>query len=89
MVVDTSDVRTVLILSDILHEMQLQNQKWGENRVQNGLLWNGILTEEVGEATKEMMHQDNVLLRAELVQAAAVVVQWIRAIDRGEMPDWY
>lgn len=41
--------------------------------------WDGILLEEVYEALAE---SDAALLRAELVQAAAVAVAWIECIDR-------
>lgn len=43
------------------------------------LAWDGILLEEVYEALAEA---DPAKLRAELVQVAAVCVQWIAAIDR-------
>lgn len=41
--------------------------------------WDGILLEEVYEALAE---SDPAKLRAELVQVAAVAVQWVAAIDR-------
>lgn len=41
--------------------------------------WRDILHEEVREAFAE---SDSLLLRAELVQVAAVAVKWIEAIDR-------
>lgn len=41
--------------------------------------WRGIALEEIAEAFAET---DPVKLRAELVQAAAVLVNWIGAIDR-------
>ena len=41
--------------------------------------WRDILQEEVSEAFAE---SDPALLRAELVQVAAVCAQWIMAIDR-------
>jgi hypothetical protein len=44
----------------------------------NCLTWRHILQEEVSEAFAE---QDPAKLRAELIQAAAVVVSWIRDID--------
>jgi hypothetical protein len=43
------------------------------------LCWSDILEEEVAEALAE---DDPALLRAELVQVAAVAVAWIEAIDR-------
>lgn len=44
-----------------------------------GLTWRHILAEEVAEAFAE---SDPELLRAELVQVAAVAVKWVEAIDR-------
>ena len=41
--------------------------------------WRHVLEEEVAEAFAEA---DPVALRAELVQVAAVAVQWIEALDR-------
>lgn len=41
--------------------------------------WRGIALEEIAEAFAET---DPVLLRAELMQSAAVLVNWIGAIDR-------
>jgi hypothetical protein len=43
--------------------------------------WKDILAEEVAEAHAET---DPALLRAELIQVAAVAVAWIEAIDRRE-----
>lgn len=41
--------------------------------------WRHVMAEEIAEANAE---KDPVLLRAELVQVAAVAVAWIAAIDR-------
>lgn len=49
--------------------------------------WSGILLEEVGEAMDEAMAGNSKQLREELVQVAAVAVQWIRAIDKREMEE--
>lgn len=43
--------------------------------------WAAILAEEVGEA---LQADDPEALRAELVQVAAVAIQWAAAIDRRE-----
>lgn len=43
------------------------------------LTWRHVLEEEVAEALAET---DPAALRAELVQVAAVAVQWIEALDR-------
>ena len=45
--------------------------------------WTDILTEEIAEAFAET---DPAALRAELVQVAAVAVQWVAAIDRAQAP---
>ena len=45
------------------------------------LTWRDILTEEVYEALAE---EDPVRLREELIQVAAVALQWADAIDRRE-----
>lgn len=50
-------------------------------RDDNRITWRHILEEEVREAFAE---KDPALLRAELVQVAAVAVKWIDAIDRKE-----
>lgn len=42
----------------------------------------GILVEEVGEAMDEIAVGNEDALREELVQVAAVAVQWVEAIDR-------
>jgi hypothetical protein len=43
------------------------------------LTWRHILAEEVAEAFAE---DDPELLRAELIQVAAVAVRWVEALDR-------
>lgn len=48
------------------------------------LSWRLVLEEEVAEALAE---SDPVALRAELVQVAAVAVQWCEAIDRRRRAD--
>lgn len=44
--------------------------------------WAPILLEEVAEAIEAAWLGDPTALRTELVQAAAVLVQWIEAVDR-------
>ena len=46
------------------------------------LSWAAILQEEVSEAVEAGGEGDQVALRKELVQVAAVAVAWIEAIDR-------
>ncbi|MEU0571327.1 hypothetical protein ABZ297_38850 [Nonomuraea sp. NPDC005983] len=51
----------------------------GEAAARGELTWRHILHEEVLEAFAE---DDPELLRAELVQVAAVAVKWVQALDR-------
>lgn len=51
------------------------------------LSWRHVLVEEVAEALAEALAEDNpARLRRELVQVAAVAVQWIQAIDHRSTP---
>lgn len=95
------------ILDDICLERISQHRKWGEQN-HNLVEWVAILTEEIGEASKEavdyhfknftlrdMMRSDaehrdvlraNLLrYRAELIQAAAVIVAMIESLERNEL----
>ena len=59
-------------------EARAVNQKLIQNKTMS---WAAILGEEVAEAFDEI-NEDEVALRADLVQVAAVCVAWIQAIDR-------
>jgi hypothetical protein len=54
---------------------------WAKRRCDRGnpVKWEKILTEEVCESYAE---SDPVRLREELIQSAAVIVNWVGAIDR-------
>lgn len=70
----------------IMQERVDQNVKWGEQN-HDDATWSLILGEEVGEACQAALHDrfggDHAgTLRDELVQVAAVVVQWIECLDR-------
>lgn len=74
-------------VSDVIIEMDRQDDKWGADRDQKYLLWNAILLEEVGEVNNELLDihfrdKNSEDLREELVQVAAVTMQWIENIDR-------
>jgi 8-oxo-dGTP pyrophosphatase MutT (NUDIX family) len=58
---------------------ELAKEQVGRAYQAGGLTWREILAEEVAEAFAET---DPELLRAELVQVAAVAAKWIQAIDR-------
>lgn len=77
-------------VGDVLNERERQNQKWGEQNHDDGW-WTAILAEEVGEAAQAALHgrfggRAAGTLRDELVQVAAVAVQWIECIDRRIAP---
>ena len=63
---------------DVVHrERQNQVKKWGNQVRHPDLLWLGILMEEVGELSKELIETKEIL--EELVQVAAVAVAWVEA----------
>jgi NTP pyrophosphatase (non-canonical NTP hydrolase) len=80
------------VLADLVGERTRQDAKWGEQN-HDAATWLAILTEEVGEAAQAILHDTfggraAGSLRTELVQVAAVTVQWIECIDRlGIAPD--
>lgn len=59
----------------------VQKDSNDDDELKGTLTWKGILLEEVYEALAET---DRELLREELIQVAAVSLQWAEAIDRGE-----
>jgi hypothetical protein len=61
----------------VLAERKRQDKKWGANRHLSNLLWNAILSEEFGEAAKEVLEKDDEKLLAELSQVAAVALAWM------------
>jgi NTP pyrophosphatase (non-canonical NTP hydrolase) len=72
-------------LEAILEERKRQNEKWGKQE-HNPFVWFAILSEEVGELAEACLHDSfgghaAGTLRAELVQVAAVAVQWLEAIE--------
>ena len=77
------------IIFDILNERQRQNDKFGSNRTQHPFLWNTILVEEVGEASKDSLDiyfSDNpqealIRYRKELIEVASVAIATIQDID--------
>lgn len=74
------------VLQDIVEERARQDAKWGQQN-HEAPVWSSILGEEVGEACQALLHdlyggQAAGTLRKELVQVAAVAVQWIECLDR-------
>jgi NTP pyrophosphatase (non-canonical NTP hydrolase) len=72
-------------LQDIMEERERQARKWGEQD-HHDLYWLGILTEEVGEAAKALIENDQPAAEAELVQCAAVLVAWLECRRRRNYP---
>lgn len=64
----------------IREERKRQDEKWGADRHQDGILWTTILVEEVGEVAKDVLDLNTENLKKELVQVAAVVVCWLESI---------
>lgn len=83
------------VLFDVAYERVQQDRKWGPNRNLSNDRWAVILGEEFGEAceaTLELPHyvgdvrraEGVAKLRNEAIQAAAVAVAWVEAMDRQE-----
>lgn len=73
-------------VKQIRDERDKQNRKWGEQNHDGGL-WLKILMEEVGELSQAMLHDEfggpaAGTVDAELVQVAAVAVQWMECRRR-------
>lgn len=79
---------TPKIIQEITDEQDRQVVLHGEQSGHPDFLWLTILTEEVGEVAKECidkLHGDyktTVNLRKEIVEAVAVGVTWLEALDK-------
>jgi NTP pyrophosphatase (non-canonical NTP hydrolase) len=79
---------TASALADVSRERRDQDHRWGVQRHEPPV-WLAILTEEVGEAAKEIAEGwaggkwDSEAYRKELVHVAAVAVAAIEALDHG------
>ena len=71
-----------MLLEDILEEMGNQDEEWGPQRDHDDGMWLKILIEELGEACEDSLKCNLPGQRCELVQATAVLCQWIEAVDR-------
>ena len=90
------ELRRYPIISLIMMERLQQNVKWGEQNHDN-YKWLAILMEEIGEAAKAITEDINNQnyphlacienLEIELVQSAAVIIQWIECLRRNEFFD--
>lgn len=87
---------TGAVLAEIRSERMRQDAKWGQQN-HDFPLWLAILSEEIGEASREYLHQREdapnagthaVKLRKELVQVAAVAAQMLEVGDRNGWWAW-
>lgn len=73
-------------------ERKRQNEKWGEQN-HDDYRWLAILTEEVGELSQAILHDEfggraAGTAQTELVHVAAVAVQWLECMQRRHLtPD--
>lgn len=79
-----SDRKYEKVLDAIKKELKAQNDKWGVNTYLNAV-WLPILIEEIGEVGKAVedeifKNSDPSNLTEELIQVAAVAVQWLADI---------
>lgn len=79
---------TTDVLHDVHAERMRQDKKFGPQSHDDGT-WGLVLGEEFGEVCEAALDRRRTpradrdsLLRAELVQVAAVAVAWVEAIDR-------
>lgn len=82
----TNHAKTKALL-DVIAEMNQQDEKWGADRNQHPFLWQVILGEEFGEVCQAILHDEfggshAGTARDELVQVAAVALQFIEQYDR-------
>jgi hypothetical protein len=70
----------VFATQDVLDERDRQDAKWGSQRHLSDREWLTILTEEVGEAAKDILDQKHDGLKTEVTQVAAVALAWLEAL---------
>ncbi|MCM2185803.1 MazG-like family protein [Klebsiella pneumoniae] len=74
-------------IGSVIAEMNRQDKKWGADRNQHPFAWQTILSEEVGEFSQAILHDEfgghkSGTAREEMVQVAAVALQIIEYYDR-------
>lgn len=74
-------------IASVIAEMNQQDVKWGADRVQHPFVWQTILSEEVGEFSQAILHDEfgghkSGTAREEMVQIAAVALRIIEYYDR-------
>jgi NTP pyrophosphatase (non-canonical NTP hydrolase) len=76
-----NDQMTHAVLHEVFQERMRQNEKWGEQNHPH-LGWMAILTEEVGEAAREVLERRPERFREEMIQVAAVAAAAVEWHDR-------
>lgn len=76
------------IIADVIAEMNRQDAKWGDQSHHPILLWNAILGEETGEVAKAALENNLNELELELIQVAAVAIQFARAVQMKKVEEW-
>ena len=66
-------------------ERNAQDEKWGEQH-HSDEKWLTILMEEVGEAAKAVLEENDEALLVEVVQIAAVLQNWVTSRDFYDSP---
>ena len=74
-------------IGSVIAEMNRQDEKWGADRDLHPFVWQTILSEEVGEFSQAILHDEFGghklgTAREEMVQVAAVALQIIEHYDR-------
>ncbi|WP_230682731.1 DUF551 domain-containing protein [Pluralibacter gergoviae] len=74
-------------IRSVVAEMNRQDEKWGADRDQHPFVWQTILSEEVGEFSQAILHDEfgghkSGTAREEMVQIAAVALQIVEYYDR-------
>lgn len=69
------------ILNLICEERKRQDTKWGENRMMSDLMWLTVLSEEIGEAARDILKGTSTL-ETEVLHVAAVAVAWLENMER-------
>lgn len=72
------------ILESISKERERQDELYGEIRKFSAPSWYTILGEEYGEVGRGIMRNE-LNLKEELIQTAAVIVAWLETIDRKDL----
>jgi len=79
------------VIDKVLEERERQNSQWGQQN-HTDFVWLAILSEEVGEVSQATLHDQfgghaSGTVEEELIQTAAVAIQWLECIQRRKSND--